>query len=153
MTAIGKLIVFTTERRKLGEYLLKDEVFLIGRSRANDLTITDPLVSTHHCKISPTMLEPLLEDMNSTNGTYVNFKRVKNHPLKDQDIIMFKNFLIKFLQDPDVELEDPTTDIAEDTITSLKSWWSRRNEGESKPKISVRVHPIVSADTLTDGSE
>ena len=138
MSAIGKLIVYSMDRRKVAEYTLDDSVFLIGRGKSNDLTITDPLVSTHHCKISPTMLEPLLEDMNSTNGTYVNFKRIKNHSLKDQDIIMFKNYLIKFLQDPNVALDHPTTEIAEDTVTSLKSWWSRRNDGEGKARIKVR---------------
>ena len=86
------------------------------------------------------MLEPLLEDMNSTNGTYVNFKRVKNHALKDQDIIMFKNYLIKFMQDPNVTLDHPTTEIAEDTVTNLKTWWSRRNENQGKAEISVTVH-------------
>lgn len=140
MTQLGKLIIYSTKRRKLAEYTLGDRVFLIGRGENNDLTISDPLVSSHHCKISPTMLEPLLEDMNSTNGTYVNFKRVKHHALKDQDIIMFKNYLIKFMQDPNVTLDHPTTEIAEDTITSLKDWWAHRNDGEGKAQISVTVH-------------
>jgi pSer/pThr/pTyr-binding forkhead associated (FHA) protein len=140
MSSIGKLIVYSTKRRKLAEYKLGDQVFLIGRGEANDLTISDPLVSSHHCKISPTMLEPLLEDMNSTNGTYVNFKRVKNHALKDQDIIMFKHFLIKFMQDPNVAIDHPTTEIPEDTITSLETWWSHRNDDEGKAQISVTVH-------------
>ena len=141
MSAIGKLLVYSTNLKLVGEHTLTDAVFRIGRSDNNDLTIADPLVSSHHCKISPTMLEPLLEDMNSTNGTYVNFKRVKNHALADQDIIMFKNFLIKFLADPNVKAGNPKTEIAQDTVTSLQDWWSRRNEGEeNNPKISVTTH-------------
>lgn len=141
MSSIGKLIVYSTQKEKVGEFQLGDEVFLIGRGENNDLTIADPLVSSHHCKISPTMLEPLLEDMNSTNGTYVNFKRVKNHALKDQDIIMFKNYLIKFMQDPNVAIDHPTTEISQDTITSLETWWSHRNDNdEGAAQISVRVH-------------
>ncbi len=140
MSSIGKLIVYGTDRRKVGEFTLGDGVFLIGRAKNNDLTISDPLVSSHHCKISPTMLEPLLEDMNSTNGTFVNFKRVKNHSLRDQDIIMFKNFLIKFMQDPNVSVDDPTAEIPLDTVNNLKAWWSRRNDERGKARISVRAH-------------
>ena len=141
MGAIGKLLVYSTQRKLLGEYTLTNAVFRIGRSTNNDLTISDPLVSSHHCKISPTMLEPLLEDMNSTNGTYVNFKRVKHHTLEDQDIIMFKNYLIKFLVDPNMKADNSKTVIPEDTVTHLQTWWSKRNEEEKgSPKISVTTH-------------
>ena len=131
---LGKIIVYTTERKKIGEYTINQDVFRIGRSADNDLTLPDPLISGHHCKISPTMLDPLLEDMNSTNGTYVNFEKVKNHALRNTDILMFKNYLIKFVSDVSLPPDDPSTQIPEDTVTTFKDWWLRRKaEEDGKP--------------------
>jgi len=133
-------LILTHDGNTIGEFELNKEQMTIGRKPENDIQIDNLAVSGQHAKIITILNDSFLEDMNSTNGTYVNFKRVKNHALKDQDIIMFKNYLIKFLQDPNVTLDHPTTEIPEDTVTNLKTWWSRRNEDQGKAQISVTVH-------------
>ncbi len=48
----------------------------IGRAAESDLTIADDFVSTHHARIEPSARGPMLEDLDSTNGTIVNGKMV-----------------------------------------------------------------------------
>ncbi|GAB2587150.1 hypothetical protein GCM10027034_19380 [Ramlibacter solisilvae] len=57
---------------------LKPQALKIGRHATCDLTIPDSQVSGQHCEVSapPYMLELLVVDLNSTNGTYIEGQRV-----------------------------------------------------------------------------
>lgn len=59
----------------------------IGRSRVNEIKIEDVAVSGQHCKIIPENGRHVLYDLGSTNGTYVNEKRVNKLALNEGDII------------------------------------------------------------------
>ncbi len=60
----------------------------IGRDKRNDLVISDPLVSAFHFAISPNQSEQhILRDLDSSNGTYINGKQVRQAILKVDDII------------------------------------------------------------------
>jgi pSer/pThr/pTyr-binding forkhead associated (FHA) protein len=48
----------------------------IGRTSDNDLTIADDFVSSHHAVVKPGPRGPVLEDLDSTNGTIVDGKTV-----------------------------------------------------------------------------
>jgi hypothetical protein len=65
----------------------------IGRNIQNNLVIKLPNVSSRHCSI--TLLEDntyLIEDFDSTNGTFVNGKRVKQILLNPDDLIELGGF-------------------------------------------------------------
>lgn len=75
----------------------------IGRSSDNEIVIEDDAVSNHHAKISrhkaggdQKVEEYILEDLSSTNNTYVNNQEIKTHPLKDGDIIRIGRTRLKF---------------------------------------------------------
>ncbi len=53
-------------------YLVRKPVTLIGRSESCDLIVSDPLVSRRHCQILWDGVYCTVEDLGSTNGTYVN---------------------------------------------------------------------------------
>jgi hypothetical protein len=59
----------------------------IGRARANDLQIEDVSISSQHCRVRPENGNFVLHDLRSTNGTFVNEKRVARHVLHEGDII------------------------------------------------------------------
>ncbi len=65
---------------------------LIGRNPENDLVLTDEGISRRHAKISNTANGPVITDLGSTNGTYVNGQKIKaNDPvlLKPGDTVRF----------------------------------------------------------------
>ena len=69
---------------------------LIGRSEHNDLAIDSRFVSRHHLLLVRSAAATFLMDLNSTNGTFVNSRRVSNHVLMDNDVIALGHYRIKF---------------------------------------------------------
>jgi pSer/pThr/pTyr-binding forkhead associated (FHA) protein len=59
----------------------------IGRSKANDIVVGDVSVSSQHCRVRPEDGRFVLHDLKSTNGTYVNDKKVARQPLAEGDVI------------------------------------------------------------------
>jgi predicted component of type VI protein secretion system len=76
------------------EYTFTKEVIVVGRSLTNDLVIEDNTISRHHFKIYRQNDNFFIEDLNSTNGTYLNGTRVKNSVLKNGDSISISYYTI-----------------------------------------------------------
>jgi hypothetical protein len=78
-------------------YLQKDRTTL-GRSADNDIVFDNMVVSGHHCVFELRGLaEVFIEDLRSTNGTYINGQMVKRQRLRDGEVIAIGNFRIQFL--------------------------------------------------------
>ena len=108
-------------------YLQKDRTTL-GRSPDNDIVFDNMVVSGHHCVFELRGLaEVFIEDLRSTNGTYINGKMVKRQKLRDGDVIAIGNFRIQFL-----EATERPSGFSSETMTM-------KYEGESGPKA---VHAI-----------
>ena len=60
----------------------------VGRDADNDLPLDDNMLSRHHCRIYRTKEGITLEDMGSSNGTYVNGAKAKRHVLSAGDTIL-----------------------------------------------------------------
>ncbi len=61
--------------------------FTIGRKRDNDLCLEDVAVSGHHARIAQIQKALFLEDLRSTNGTFVNEQKIDRRQLQDTDSI------------------------------------------------------------------
>jgi len=59
----------------------------IGRTPDNDLRIDAEFISRHHAVVLLYGTKTVIEDLNSTNGTYVNSERVNRRTLKEGDIV------------------------------------------------------------------
>ena len=88
--------------------LTKDKTTL-GRRPYNDIVIDNLAVSGEHAVLQMTGSDVVLEDLNSTNGTYVNGKAVKRQQLQSGDAIEIGKYKIKFMGDNVTEDFDKTT--------------------------------------------
>ena len=78
-------------------YLTKDRTTL-GRAPDNDIVLQNPAVSGHHCVFDlKGLAEVHVEDLGSTNGTFVNNTRVSRRKLDDEDVIAISSFRIRYL--------------------------------------------------------
>ena len=89
-----------------GEFELDQERFTIGRKPENDIQIDNLAVSGKHSMIITILDDSFLEDLGSTNGTYVNGKLVKKHALKDGDIIDIGKHELKYANENASDDED-----------------------------------------------
>lgn len=98
----GALLLWLNERGGLASVSVPDRGVMIGRSPACDLVLASPRLSRRHAVVhvgrgGPS--EMMIEDLNSSNGTYVNGRPVSAtpHPLKDGDVIEVGGIPVAFL--------------------------------------------------------
>ncbi|MBT6993303.1 MAG: FHA domain-containing protein, partial [Gammaproteobacteria bacterium] len=94
----GKL-EFSFNSSKLGEFPLDQEVMTIGRKEDNDIRIENLAVSGHHAKLLTIFDDSFLEDLDSTNGTFVNGKAIEKHPLKHGDVITIGKHELRYFNE------------------------------------------------------
>jgi hypothetical protein len=71
----------------------------IGRAGANDVVLDDEAVSGQHCRIRPEGGRFVLHDLQSTNGTLANGRRIERHVLKEGDVIQVGETSLLFRRD------------------------------------------------------
>ncbi len=77
-------------------FVLKGETTL-GRGKETTISLSEPGVSRVHARIFPSNGSWFVEDMGSTNGTFVNNKRVRLHRLSPQDRIRIGTVPLRFV--------------------------------------------------------
>jgi pSer/pThr/pTyr-binding forkhead associated (FHA) protein len=82
-----------------GEYQLDKERITVGRKPDNDIQIDNLAVSGKHALIITILDDSFLEDLGSTNGTYVNGKLIKKHALKNGDVIAIGKHELKYINE------------------------------------------------------
>lgn len=91
-------LVIRMNNRVQGEYFIHKKRINIGRHRDNDLRIDDPLISRQHAQILQQGRTIYLRDLNSTNGTFVNNKRVDIASLDEGTVVKLGNCHLTFLR-------------------------------------------------------
>jgi pSer/pThr/pTyr-binding forkhead associated (FHA) protein len=114
-------IIIHTDQNGTEEMLLTEGTVTIGRTKDNDIQIDDPAVSAYHAKLVSFFKPTYIQDLRSTNGTYVNGSRVMEHTLEHGDIITIGKHNIYFSKEsgfasapdaPDHTVELSVTDIS-----------------------------------------
>ncbi len=106
-------LILSLENQVLAEYNMTKERYTVGRLPDNDVRIDNPAVSGHHSLIINILNDSFLEDLNSTNGTYVNGKLIKKHALQHGDVITIGHHQLRF---SDQIVNEPEQDEFEKTM-------------------------------------
>lgn len=101
-------LILSLDNQVLAEYNMTKERYTVGRLPDNDVRIDNPAVSGHHSLIINILNDSFLEDLNSTNGTYVNGKLIKKHALQHGDVITIGHHQLRFSdqQAPETEQDE-----------------------------------------------
>ena len=99
-------LILSLDGAVLAEYNMNKERYTIGRLPDNDIRIDNPAVSGHHSLIINILNDSFLEDLNSTNGTYVNGKLIKKHALQHGDVVTAGHHQLRFVEEDEAGQDD-----------------------------------------------
>ncbi|HVH47006.1 MAG TPA: GGDEF domain-containing protein [Labilithrix sp.] len=77
--------------------------FEIGRSSRSDLPIDQESISRHHARITFDGQRHVIEDLGSTNGTFVNDQNRRRTPLADGDQVKVGRSILKYMSGDNIE--------------------------------------------------
>lgn len=80
-------------------FAIRQERVAIGRDAGNDIRIPEPAVSARHAVVITRSGASTVHDLNSSNGTWVNGKRIDSHPLKHGDSVQFGRLQMSFVDE------------------------------------------------------
>ena len=111
-------LMLSLDGQVLAEYNMNKERYTIGRLPDNDIRIDNPAVSGHHSLIINILSDSFLEDLNSTNGTYVNGKLIKKHAMQHGDVITVGHHQLRYI---DSQEDNASQDEFEKTMVITPS--------------------------------
>jgi pSer/pThr/pTyr-binding forkhead associated (FHA) protein len=126
-------LVLSLDNQVLAEYNMNKERYTIGRLPDNDIRIDNSAVSGHHSLIINILNDSFLEDLNSTNGTYVNGKLIKKHALQHGDVVTVGHHQLRFVEDDEAQDEfEKTMVIQPSSRPAAEKMRAAASEAEKK---------------------
>jgi hypothetical protein len=101
---MGKLVV-SLDGVVIKEVQITKDKTTLGRRPYNDIVIDNLAVSGEHAVLQMAGADVFIEDLNSTNGTYINGKAVKKQLLAHNDTVEIGKYKIKYLVDDGADYE------------------------------------------------
>src|SRR5690242_3637496 len=108
-------LILQFEGRMLKEYAVVPGL-TIGRLPDNAVIIDNPAVSGHHARVAADGDRLILEDLHSTNGTFVNTQHITRHTLQHGDTILIGKHHLVFDATAGVELSAVPLQSLGDTV-------------------------------------
>lgn len=131
------------------EISLTKEITTIGRKADNDIQLDNLAVSGHHAKLLTILSDSFIEDLSSTNGTYVNGTLIKKQPLRNGDVIKIGKHELAYIND--MASDDSGEDFEKTMIINPGAVGLPENEGSKEIDRSVGqlAKQIASADSAS----
>lgn len=92
-------LILSMDNLVLKEIPIDKERVTIGRKPSNDIQIDNLAISGNHAVIVTILNDAFLEDLNSTNGTFVNGRQIHKHFLQDGDVIELGKYRLKYVKE------------------------------------------------------
>lgn len=92
-------LILSIDDAILKEIALNKERMTIGRKPHNDIQIDNLAISGEHAAIITVSGDSFLEDLNSTNGTFVNGQAIRKHFLQSGEVITLGKYSLKYVSD------------------------------------------------------
>ena len=128
-------LIISLEEKVVEEIPIDKDIVTIGRRTDNDICLDNLAISGYHSQIKTVLNDCFLEDLNSTNGTFVNSKIVKKHALRDGDIIDIGNHRIKYINH--MATSSANSDFEQTVVMGPDKEKEKENEKEASGSKSV----------------
>lgn len=133
---MAKLVV-TAPGAVTREVPLDKERLTIGRRDDNDVCLDDGAISGHHAAVITVLNDSFIQDLNSTNGTMINGKRVQKHALRTGDVIVIGRARLEYRGDEAAEDDfEKTMVLKPEALASA---------GIAMPKVETALPPASAA--------
>src|SRR6266513_2489861 len=142
-------LVLSLDSQVMAEYNMNKERYTIGRLPDNDIRIDNAAVSGHHSLIINILNDSFLEDLNSTNGTYVNGKLIKKHALQHGDVITVGHHQLRFVEDDEQQDEFEKTMVIQPSARPVERV---RAAAEAAEQVGGSLTGTARTRALADGA-
>ena len=143
-------LVLSLDGQVMAEYNMNKERYTIGRLPDNDIRIDNAAVSGHHSLIINILNDSFLEDLNSTNGTYVNGKLIKKHALQHGDVVTVGHHQLRFVEDDEAQDEFEKTMVIQPSSRPVEKL---RAANDAADKASPSLSATGKSRALNDSAE
>lgn len=92
-------LILSMDNLVLKEFPLDKDRITIGRKPQNDIQIDNLAISGTHAVVVTILHDSFLEDLDSTNGTFVNGQQIKKHFLQKNDVIELGKYRLKYVKE------------------------------------------------------
>ncbi|GMV16835.1 MAG: DUF4388 domain-containing protein [Polyangiaceae bacterium] len=136
---------FISGKYQGGEYPLEEgRQIVIGRSSDLDMVLVEEMVSRRHAQISMNGGVISIEDLGSTNGTFVNGEKIQRATLREGDRVLVGTSILKVVSVP---LEDVRTEGSGAARRPAATMQQRTMVGEA-PRMTGNIEEIPLPDLL-----
>jgi hypothetical protein len=138
---VGRLVL-TLQGAELEDRLVVPGRLVIGRTSDNDMQVDSKFVSRHHAQLVTTPEGSVIEDLNSTNGVYLNGKRVRKHRLAPGDVVKIGVHELLYTRYEPAPVDDPrataTTVLTDDDMEADDAGLDEEDEeNDGEPYSSI----------------
>jgi hypothetical protein len=123
---------FISGKYQGGEFPLKSErQIIVGRSSDLDMVLVEDMVSRKHAKITVSGGKVTIEDLGSTNGTFVNGEKVKQARLKEGDRILVGTSILKLVVSSKTAIDTTDAQVKASLEAAAKAQEARQTKNSS----------------------
>jgi ABC-type multidrug transport system ATPase subunit len=119
------------------------QILSIGRAEENDIKIDGLQISNHHARLTKTNNGISVEDLGSTNGTYLNGKRISKSVITPNDAIQIGSYQLKISQSGKIGIFDTRSKTRIDAVNITKEVKNRAGGGKIRllDEVSISIQP------------
>jgi pSer/pThr/pTyr-binding forkhead associated (FHA) protein len=139
-------VILSVEGVTVKDIPLARERTTIGRKPNNDIRIDNLAISGEHAAIITMLNDSFLEDLDSTNGTYVNGRPVKKHFLQDGDVIELAKYRLKYVKEAN---ESAGADTEKTTVLRQEAVRHALEQPMEEVAPVVAVAPVLPQPSMT----
>lgn len=132
-------LILSMDGLTLKEIPLTKERITIGRKPHNDIQIDNLAISGEHAAIVTILNDSFLEDLNSTNGTFVNGQQVQKHFLQTNDVIELGKYRLKYVNE--VAQQTPQADFEKTMVLRPDMMRKPAEAAPVVPPVGVKTQP------------